>query len=211
MPDSTTASKEQPPSPLPSSTLPPPPPPLPPSKQNPRQKESKSIAKLKSAPKDWIPSVPMTDVSELHHYEPLYFFYVPVAKPDMLKQVLELPHDPELRRAKTIGYSLSSWGQYKALVDGKTGEEVLGCAYQVQSPEHEYKLAYYETNAYELAPCLIHFTDGKEPLQVFGKTFMYTGDAQALKDGRFDVKLWELQMGTRLPPGWGKSTTKADI
>ncbi|KAM0248443.1 hypothetical protein ACHAP5_003386 [Fusarium lateritium] len=211
MSDSTTASKEQPPSPIPS-TLPPPPPPLPPSKQDPRQKESKSIAKLKSALEDWVSSVPVTNVSEPHHYEPLYyFFYGTLAKPDMLKQVLDLPHDPKLRHAKITGYSLSSWGQYKALVDGRTGEEVLGCAYQVQSPEHEYKLAYYETNAYELAPCLIHFTDGNEPQQVVGRTFMYAGDAQALKDGRFDAKLWELQMGTRLPPGWGKSTTKTDI
>ncbi|KAF4446248.1 Poly polymerase [Fusarium austroafricanum] len=70
-------------------------------------------------------------------------------------------------------------------------------------------LAYYETGAYELAPCLIQFTDGQEPQQVLGKTFMYAGDAQELKDGRFGIKLWELQMGMRLPPNWGKNEAKS--
>jgi hypothetical protein len=76
----------------------------------------------------------------------------------------------------------------------------------VQSVEEEYKLARYETNAYVLALCDIHFTDaphgkGKEE-PVVGKTFKYAGDAEALKDGRFDRTLWELQMGRRLPPAW---------
>ncbi|KAM0346137.1 hypothetical protein ACHAPU_005908 [Fusarium lateritium] len=192
-----TASKEPP-------SSPPAPPPLPPSRSNPRQKESRPsvfLAKLESAPEDWVSSIPMMADPEPYHYSLLYyFFYGTLARPDMLKGVLSLSNEPELRQAKIVGYSLTSWGQYKALIDGKPGEEVLGCAYEVQSPEQEYKLA----------PCLIQFTDGKEPLQIVGRTFMYAGDAQALKDGRFDVKLWELQMGTQLPPGWGKNTTRKD-
>ncbi|KAF4996808.1 hypothetical protein FGRMN_4284 [Fusarium graminum] len=202
-----TISKEPP-------SAPPVPPPLPPSRSNPRQKEPRPsgfLAKLESAPEDWVASIPMVADAEPYRYKPLYyFFYGTLANTDMLKGVLDLSDEPELRQAKIVGYSLTSWGQCKALIDGKPGEEVLGYAYEVQSPEHEYKLAYYETNAYELAPCLIQFTDGNEPSQIVGRTFMYAGDAQALKDGRFDIKLWELQMGTRLPPGWGKSTTKPD-
>ncbi|KAI0870427.1 hypothetical protein GGS24DRAFT_493026 [Hypoxylon argillaceum] len=74
-----------------------------------------------------------------------------------------------------------------------------GFAYQVQTTEHEFKLARYETNAYKLHPCRIRFTDDREPRELSGNTFMYAGDAAALQAGRFDRVLWELQMGTRLP------------
>ncbi|KAH6983433.1 hypothetical protein BKA56DRAFT_583695 [Ilyonectria sp. MPI-CAGE-AT-0026] len=183
---------------------PPTPPPLPPQPDRHRKREqlpSPYLAKLASAPDDWL-SQPI-EVAEPtpYKYESIYyFFYGTLMRPDIIKGVLDLDADPVLREAKVVGYSLSSWGQYKALVDGESGEEVLGCAFEVQSPEHEFKLAYYEGNAYELAPCLIQFADGKEHVQ--GKTFMYAGDSQALKDGRFDYKLWELQMGMRLPPKW---------
>ncbi|KAM5342639.1 hypothetical protein ACJ41O_013605 [Fusarium nematophilum] len=196
--------------------LPPSPPPAPPLPPKPlvsenAQRPSGFLAKLEAVPADWASLIPKHPPKpEPYCYEPVYyFFYGTLAQPDMLRGVLGLNTDPELREAKIIGYSLSSWGQYKALVDGEPGEVVLGRAFQVQSAEQEYKLAYYETSAYELAPCLIEFTDEKEPLQVQGKTFMYAGDAKALKDGRFDAQLWELQMGMRLPPGWGKSTAKA--
>ncbi|KAF4989728.1 hypothetical protein FDECE_14610 [Fusarium decemcellulare] len=208
MPDSTpTTQSERPPSP----PSPPPLPPKPLSSQNPQQPRG-FLAKLESAPEDWVSQIPATPPeTEPYRYEPVYyFFYGTLVQPDMLKEVLGLTEEPELREAKVVGYSLSAWGQYKALVDGEQGEEVSGRAFQVQSPEHEYKLAYYETSAYELAPCLIQFTDGEEPSQVQGKTFMYAGDAQVLKEGRFDRKLWELQMGMRLPPSWGKDTSKAD-
>lgn len=31
---------------------------------------------------------------------------------------------------------------------------------------------------------------------------MYAGDAEALREGRFDRTLWELQMGKKLPAKW---------
>ncbi|OTA95323.1 hypothetical protein M434DRAFT_393898 [Hypoxylon sp. CO27-5] len=139
-------------------------------------------------------------------YTPMvYFLYGTLTRPEMLKQVLDLDHKPIMRPAKIIGYSLTKWGDYNALIDGEPGQEVTGMAYEVKSPEHEYNLAYYETNAYELAPCLIDFTDGKQPGQVIGSTFKYAGDAVALKESRFDRKLWEFRMGSRLPEKWNEN------
>ncbi len=69
----------------------------------------------------------------------------------------------------------------------------------LQSKEDEEKLAHYETLAYVARACGISFTDGKEPATVIGRTFMYAGDPEALRQGRFDRKLWERQMGRALP------------
>ncbi|KAI0115568.1 hypothetical protein GGR51DRAFT_503429 [Nemania sp. FL0031] len=135
-----------------------------------------------------------------------YFFYGTLTKPEILKHILDLQEEPLLRPAKIIGYTLSSWGQYRALVDGEPGEEVSGFAYEVQTTEHEFKLARYETNAYKLHPCHIEFTDKGEPAEISGITFMYAGDAVALRAGRFDRVLWEIQMGTRLPDKWKTPT-----
>lgn len=136
-------------------------------------------------------------------YKPIYyFFYGTLTQSKILRHVLDLQEEPVLRPAKLIGYALTNWGQYRALVNGKPGQEVTGYAYVVQSVEDELKLARYETNAYEATSCRIRFTDGREPAQEYGMTFKYAGDDEALKAGRFDRKLWELQMGTRLPEKW---------
>ncbi|KAK4148802.1 hypothetical protein C8A00DRAFT_19428 [Chaetomidium leptoderma] len=143
-----------------------------------------------------------------HVYEPVYyFFYGTLTKPHILKEVLGLDTEPVLRPAKIHGYGLTNWGQYLALIDGEPGTVVTGFACKVQSAEEEYKLSYYETNAYTLHGCKIHFTarssgNNEEEGPVFGNTFLYAGDAQALKEGRFDRTLWEVQMGIRLPPHW---------
>lgn len=131
-----------------------------------------------------------------------YFFYGTLTEPKILSHILDLKEPPVLRPAKLIGYSLTSWGQYRALIDGSPGEEVTGYAYLVGSVDDELKLARYETNAYEPAHCRIRFMDEQNPAQEFGMTFKYAGDDEALKAGRFDRKLWELQMGTRLPDRW---------
>lgn len=136
-------------------------------------------------------------------YKPTYyFFYGTLTQPETLSHILDLKEQPVLRPAKLIGYALVDWGQYRALVHGEPGQEVSGRAYLVQSPEDKLKLARYETNAYEAVPCKIQFTDGQSPEHGYGMTFRYAGDDAALKAGRFDRKLWELQMGTRLPKRW---------
>ncbi|KAI0856679.1 hypothetical protein F4860DRAFT_396934 [Xylaria cubensis] len=188
---------------------PPTPPPLPPplaSHTARIERPSTYLASLEAAGPNFLDTaiyVPKLD-------EPIkpewYFFYGTLAKPDILKHILDLQEEPLLRPAKTIGYKLSSWGQYRALVNGEPGEEVLGFAYEVQTIEHKFKLARYETNAYKLHQCQIRFTDSREPRELYGNTFMYAGDAAALQAGRFDRVLWELQMGTRLPDKWKTPT-----
>lgn len=142
-------------------------------------------------------------------YEPIYyFFYGTLMNTRALKKVLGLSKRsrPVLRSAKIIGYNLTNWGQYKALTDGEPEAVVTGDAYMVQSIDHELKLACYETNAYDLAPCEITFTDDLDEEEdrrpVIGRTFKYAGDEQASESREFDLILWERQMGTRFPPGW---------
>ncbi|KAJ5547398.1 hypothetical protein N7494_004983 [Penicillium frequentans] len=67
---------------------------------------------------------------------------------------------PKMRKAKVIGYELAKWGDYPTL-DGESGQEIPGYAYIVQSEEEAQKLAYYVTNAYKAASCLIYFVDKK--------------------------------------------------
>ncbi|KAK4106895.1 hypothetical protein N658DRAFT_512617 [Parathielavia hyrcaniae] len=166
-------------------SAPPPPPPLHPRLISARPPQpvvpqtSHFLEKLADMPDGYLLQGPSE--APAYVYEPAYyFFYGTLMNIAILKGVLELDSDPVLRSAKVYGYEPTNWGQYKALVDSKPGTEVTGCAYMAQSIEEEYKLAYYETNA----------------------TFMYAGDAQALKERRFDRTLWEAQMGTRLPLKW---------
>jgi hypothetical protein len=178
---------------------PPPPQPLPPPQLSHKASTSTGAATISTS----APEPPS------HHddppaplFEPVYyFFYGTLTKPDVLKGVLSLTSEPLLLPAKIYGYELANWGQYRTLVDGNPGAEVVGCASLVQSAEHESRLAYYETNAYAVAACKIHFLDGGlDPVE--GRTFKYAGDAEALKAGRFDRTLWERQMGQRLPSRW---------
>ncbi|TRX96985.1 hypothetical protein FHL15_002291 [Xylaria flabelliformis] len=193
----------------PATKRPPTPPPLPPpfaSHTARIERPSTYLPSLEAAGSNFVDTA--TYVPKLD--EPIkpewYFFYGTLAKPDILKHILDLQEEPLLRPAKIIGYKLASWGQYRALIDGEPSEEVSGFAYEVQTIEHEFKLARYETNAYKLHRCRIRFTDNTEPRELSGNTFMYAGDAGALQAGRFDRVLWELQMGTRLPDKWKTPT-----
>ena len=97
-----------------------------------------------------------------------------------------------------MGYAREMWGQYQAIVDGPTGAIVEGVAYEVQSDADAQKLAAYETNAYRTASCTINFGSEYECIaarKVQGLTFMYAGDPEGLKEGRWDRKLWMLNMG----------------
>ncbi|KAK2750069.1 hypothetical protein FQN57_004561 [Myotisia sp. PD_48] len=97
-----------------------------------------------------------------------------------------------------MGYTLGKWGDYHALVNGEAGQIVSGYVYLIESAEQARRLAHYETTAYKAAPCRIRFTDGDDPAQASGNTFMYAGDPQALLEQRFDRKLWALQTGDKL-------------
>ena len=95
------------------------------------------------------------------------------------------------------------WGQYKTLLFTGASENVVeGAAYQVLCEEDAAKLVRYETGAYEVQSCEIKLRDGEEvAATVVGKTFVYAGDGEALKEGRFDRVLWAKQMGQSFPMG----------
>lgn len=126
-----------------------------------------------------------------------YFFYGTLSDPSFLSEVLGLSEKPTLRPAKLVGYSLKLWGQYPALVDGPTGATVEGMVYEVRSEKHGERLADYETKAYTAAPCLICFTDGKNPDEVSGTTFKYVGNPLDISEGQFDLTVWLQRMGRR--------------
>lgn len=154
--------------------------------------------KLRSAPPDYLTNFE-GDLCELPpEYPVYYFFYGTLTAPATLQRIIDLPEEPKMRKAKLIGYALAKWGDYPALIDGESGQEIPGYAYIVQTEEEAEKLAYYETNAYEEAHCLIYFVDNEEPAEAPGKTFVYAGDANALLEQRFDRKLWLHQMTGKL-------------
>nr|POF02207.1 hypothetical protein CFP56_65472 [Quercus suber] len=149
---------------------------------------------LESMPADWLTRTPSPKQSP-PKYPTWYFFYGTLLKPEVLRRILDLPAEPSYRPAHIVGYSLSKWGQYLTLIDGPQGNEVEGAAYLVESEDHVAKLAYYETNAYESAPCNIYFHDEITPGVGFGHTFQYAGDAEALKAGKFDKRVPTLPHG----------------
>lgn len=190
---------------------PPPPPPPPPSwparvvrKFSPPTVYLDSLA---SAGPNFFDRPPSPTLPPLDVGPKWYFFYGTLTDPRTLRRILNLPQDPILRAATVYGHSLALWGQYKALVDGETGETVHGFVYLVQSAEEEAKLERYETSAYGVRHCRMYLEDGEEPSTLRGYTFMYAGDAEALKEGRFDRKLWQMTSGVALPDIWHRDDT----
>lgn len=118
--------------------------------------------------------------------------------PSMLADILGLEDQPELRPAIIEGYSRKLWGQYPAMQDGPQGAEVYGSVYCVQSVAHAKRLAEYETNSYAAKPCLIQYTDGKEPVEDIGYVFMFVGNPRDLEDREFDLKRWLKRMDRQL-------------
>jgi hypothetical protein len=115
--------------------------------------------------------------------------------PIMLADVLGLEEKPELRPAKIVGYSRKLWGQYPAMLDGPQDAEVDGAVYHVQFVAHAKRLAEYETSSYRAEPCLIQYTDGKEPADDYGHVFMFVGSQKDLQDGEFNLEVWFKRMG----------------
>ncbi|QKX58596.1 uncharacterized protein TRUGW13939_05721 [Talaromyces rugulosus] len=146
---------------------------------------SRMIQKLQSAP-------PANDFFEAPTGS--YFFYGTLSDPSMLRDILELQSEPELRPASVTGYACKLWGQYPALVDAQD-LTVEGAVYHVQTVDHGKRLAAYETSSYHAQPCRIRYSDGKEPSQDFGYTFMFVGDPDDLSEGEFGLKVWLKRMG----------------
>ncbi|SPJ78782.1 uncharacterized protein FTOL_07173 [Fusarium torulosum] len=175
-------------------------PPLPPSFPKKQTKESAFVLKVRNAPEDWFyqPPKPPALVDLFEPPVGPYFVYGTLMDPTMLADVLGVEEKPELRPAKIVGYSRKLWGQYPAIQDGPQGAEVHGTVYHVQSVAHAKRLSGYETNSYKAKPCLIQYTDGKEPAEDFGYVFMFVGNPRDLEEGDFNLQVWLKRMGRQL-------------
>ena len=172
---------------------------------------SRFLLKFQSVPKDYL-SRPLEEWEKakpkIWQRKP-FFFYGTLKEPQTLSRVLNKPVSPSsLRPAYIEGYSIEMWGQYKALVTGPQGNIIEGMAYDVESEEDEEKLAFYETIAYDVASCIIYLPaaereEQNDPEEVRGKTFRYAGDARALREGRWDRKLFlkNMRSSARSHPG----------
>jgi Gamma-glutamyl cyclotransferase, AIG2-like len=121
-----------------------------------------------------------------------YFLYGDLAKPHVLSDVLGLYPDesPKMRPAHIVGYELATWDGRPTLVSGRSGHVVEGMAYEIQSEEDEERLLCGETRAYKTSSCWMYLSDSSPHEGVYAKTFRYAGDEEALREGRFDRKLW---------------------
>jgi gamma-glutamylcyclotransferase (GGCT)/AIG2-like uncharacterized protein YtfP len=121
------------------------------------------------------------------------FLYGTLMDPEQLRKVLQLEHTPSLQPATTVNWKIMLWGQYPALVF-KPGNITHGMAYEVQKESqmesHLDLLKTYETEAYKVQGCVIKFGNGRETM---GKTFVYNGDENLLKEGSFDLKDWQME------------------
>lgn len=182
----------------------PPPPPPPPNPQNPRDKMSPFVQKLRSAPPDYYFQAlnPPRYVDFFNPPTGPYFFYGTLMDPSILRDVLALDPtaaeqrkaDFDLRPAYIVGYECKLWGQYPALVV-KPGPTIEGAVFQVRTVEEGKRLAEYETANYRTMPCRIRFRDGKEPDSQNGYVFLFAGDLRELSEGTFDLQVWLRRMG----------------
>ena len=195
----------------------PPPPPLPATVDSPRQiptikhstRVSPFIRKLQSAPRGYgfETSTPLGPIDTFAPRCGPFFFYGTLMDPQLLSEILSLPKLPTLRPAKLKGYSLKLWGQYPALIGGKTAEVVEGMLYHVEEPKHAERLAEYETSAYRPAPCIIDVMDGEHSTEIIGTTFKYIGNPLDISDGTFDLNTWLKRMNRQPheePPAKGE-------
>ncbi|KKK15930.1 hypothetical protein AOCH_000647 [Aspergillus ochraceoroseus] len=180
----------------------PPPPPPPPLPEDPRSKVSPFVKKLRSAPPGHF-----FQPERLPSHQDLfsaptgpYFFYGTLSNSAMLRDVLGLETEPQLRPATIIGFECKLWGQYPALLDAP-GKVVHGTVYHVETKEHGERLASYETDNYRADPCRINYPDGNEPVDGFGHVFKFVGNVRDLSDGTFDLGTW-LRRVKRYPRTW---------
>ncbi|RJE24001.1 AIG2-like family [Aspergillus sclerotialis] len=175
----------------------PPPPPSPP--ESPSSKVSPFVMKLRSAPPGYFfqPERPPPHRDSFAAPTGPYFFYDTLSDPGMLRDVLGLGTEPQLRPATIIGYECKLWGQYPALLDAPE-KIVHGAVYNVETEEHRERLASYETDNYRVHPCRIKYTDGNEPMEGFGYVFKFAGNVRDLNDGTFNLGTW-LRRVKRVP------------
>ena len=169
-------------------TLPPPPPP--PLPEDLSSKVSPFVLKLRSAPPGYFFQAERLPPHRDSFAAPTgpYFFYGTLSDPAMLRDVLGLETEPQLRPASITGYECKLWGQYPALLDAP--EKIVHGAVYHETEEHGERLASYETDNYRAEPCCINYIDGNEPVDDFGYVFKFVGRVRDLSDGTFDLGTW---------------------
>ncbi|ROW00528.1 hypothetical protein VSDG_03215 [Cytospora chrysosperma] len=122
----------------------------------------------------------------------LYFFYGSLMDPSVLQGVLGLPERPVLKPAGLYGWHMKMWGRYPVLTDEGPIELTRGMVYEVEGSELKDRLAAYETERYYREQmCEISIDGVKET--VTGKTFVWAGDLSGLREGKFDLKDWQME------------------
>jgi gamma-glutamylcyclotransferase (GGCT)/AIG2-like uncharacterized protein YtfP len=122
-------------------------------------------------------------------FRPQFFFlYGSLMDPRQLRKVLRLPETPILQPASIIGWRIMFWSQYPALVF-KPNCITRGMVYKVQKKEQVEYLKCYETDVYRVRGTRIRLADGRE---VSGKTFVWNAGEELLKEGKFDLKDWQM-------------------
>lgn len=169
-------------------SVPPPPPPPP---EDLSSKVSPFVMKLKVAPPGYFfqPERPPPHTDPFAAPTGPYFFYGTLSDPAMLRDVLGLETEPQLRPASITGYECKLWGQYPAILNAPE-KVVQGAVYYVETEEHGERLASYETDNYRANPCRIKYIDGNEPVDDFGHVFKFVGNVRDLSDGTFDLGTW---------------------
>lgn len=83
------------------------------------------------------------------------------------------------------------WGQYPALIfKPEVNNITYGMAYEVQKEEEVEYLKHYEIEVYRVKGCIIKLVDGRE---VIGKTFIWNAEKELLKEGKFNLKDWQME------------------
>lgn len=82
------------------------------------------------------------------------------------------------------------WGEYPVLLAGPTDEIVHGMACEIQRLSDRDRLLTYETSAYRIQGCCIELRNG---MSVMGKTFVWDGKLEALREGSFELKEWVMK------------------
>jgi gamma-glutamylcyclotransferase (GGCT)/AIG2-like uncharacterized protein YtfP len=119
-----------------------------------------------------------------------YFVYGSLMDPKTLAKVLGRAENPDLIPAKVIGYKTMMWGRYPALLD-KPYSTVYGMTFEVQTPEEVKRLEAYETDRYRNDSCIIYLKSDEDEMR--GRTFVWRGEQDELKEGEFDLKDWQMK------------------
>lgn len=82
------------------------------------------------------------------------------------------------------------WGEYPALLAGPTDEIVHGVACEIQRLTDRDRLFSHETSAYQIEGCCIELRNG---MSVMGKTSVWDGELEALREGSFELKEWAMK------------------